>query len=113
MELLLFTPHDLLKALTVTPYSDAELRLSIGMAVRSCLRREISLPSIASSAQTTVEECLLSLRFAEASAGLKFQALVEDWPWSRITAALAAKESEDARCKLANAQDADHFPQSA
>ena len=109
----MFAPYDLTDVLAMRPFSDAEWHLWVGYAVRACLRQGLSLPVIAKTAQITPEDCLLSLKFAEASTGLKFQALVEEWPWSRIAAALAVKESEDARHKLANAQNAGQLPKAA
>ncbi len=88
MTILLFVPQDLLETLTAKPLSDADWHLFVGRAVRDCLRRGIPLPSIAESAQTTVEECLLSLKFAEGHAGLKLEAFVEDWTWEEIVAAM-------------------------
>ena len=93
MEILLFAPRDNLEALTAKPLSDADWPLFVGLTLRDCLRRGISLPSIAESAQTTVEECLLSLKFAEGHAGLKLEALVENWTWKDIVAAMSSLNS--------------------
>ena len=88
-------------AIAAEQIPDAELYLVIGRAIRDCLRRGLSLPLIAHSAQTTVEECLLALKYLESSTGFKLEALVEKWPWSRITAELVTMEAKEARYKLA------------
>lgn len=83
--------------LAMRPFSDAEWHLLVGVAVRACLRQGLSLPLIAQSAQTTLDECGHSFRFVDASAGLKLEALVENWYWNRIVSELLAKTSDARR----------------
>lgn len=99
MKILFLIPVEALDEFATNLVSDAELYLSVGRAVRDCLRQGLSLSLIAQSAHMTVEECLLALRYIESSNGFKLEALVEEWPWSRITAEMA---TEEARCKLAS-----------
>lgn len=101
MKIIFVVPCEVLDELANKFVSDSELYLSIGRAVRDCMRNGLSLPLIAHSAHTTVEECLLALKYFESSNGFKLEAMVEEWPWSRITAEMATMEAEEARCKLA------------
>lgn len=102
MKIIFIVPAEALHEFAAERVSDAEVYLVIGRAIRDCLRRGLSLPLIAQSAQTTVEECLLALKYVESSTGFQLEALVEEWPWSRITAGLATMDAEEARCKLAS-----------
>lgn len=77
-------------ALATRSVSDAEWHLLVGVAVRACLRHGLSLPLIAQSVQTSLKDCLLSLQFLDASAGLKLESLVEEWSWNRIVSELLA-----------------------
>lgn len=88
------SPQEVPNVLAMRPFSDAEWHLLVGIAVRACLRQGQSLPLVAQSAQTTLDECLLSLRFVEASAGLQLEALVEEWSWNRIVSELLAMNPE-------------------
>lgn len=95
MGIILFVSHDILESLTAKPPSDADWHLFLGRAVRDCLRRGIPLPSIAESAQTSVEDCLISLKFSEGHAGLKLEALVDDWTWEEIVAAMWSRHFDE------------------
>lgn len=101
MKIIFVVPGEAPDEIVSKSASDSELYLLIGHAVRDCMRNGLSLPLIAHSAHTTVEECLLALKYFESSNGFKLEALVEEWPWSRITAEMTAMEAEEARCKLA------------
>lgn len=94
MDFFLFAPNDVLKTSSAQRLSEAEWHLSVGCAVQACLRCGISLPSIAKSAETTVEECLLALKFAEGSARLRLEAMVEGWTWKEIVAAMSSLNSD-------------------
>ncbi len=101
MKIILLIPTEALNEAAAERVPDAELYLAVGRAVRECLRIGLSLSMIAQSAQTTIEECSLALQYIESSTGFQLEALVEEWPWSRITTELASMEAKEARCKLA------------
>ena len=113
MDFIYLTLDEAQNNLRSRPLSDAELHLSVGIALQACLRHGMSLPSIARKAQASLEECELSLKYAESSNEFKFQALVESWPWSRITAALAASPEKQTQETLAKFNASGPFPNAA
>lgn len=102
MKIIFVVPTEAMNDVTARRSSDADLYLSVGRAVRDCIRHGLPLPLIAQSTQTTIEECLLALQYFESSNGFKLETLVEGWSWSRITEALTTLETKEAHCKLAS-----------
>lgn len=92
MQIIIIAPKEALSSMGEQRVSEAELYLSVGEAVRTCLQQGLPLPFIAERIRTTVEQCLLALRFAESPNSLKLEALVEEWPWAKIVSELTAVE---------------------
>lgn len=68
--------------------SDAEYYLLVGRGAIKRLRRGSKIGSVCQAFELPADEVIFALHYARSSSVLQFRALVEDWTWLRIKAAL-------------------------
>ena len=73
--------------------TDAEFHLTVGRNVQNRIRRGLDVEGYANQVNMTVDQCRMALSYANSSPGMIFQALVEDWSWTRIQEELRRRQS--------------------